>query len=139
MVIFKDKQAIRHFVRSTLGCNCPDSVFDHIELTRPSFSASVIFPITKLVVGRRLLIYILYEPPWDSLKSTLPRLVMAGKAEKEACQLNRLRIVIVTEPATGPAEETKALFANSRGRDANVHLHLIAKRDMVELDLSDQS
>jgi hypothetical protein len=138
MLMSKDNQAIRHFVRGTLGCNCPDSVFDHIELTRPNSNESAAFPITKLVVGGRLLIYVLHEPPWEFLKFLLPRLVAAGKAEREACQLNRLRIVIVTEQPTGPAEQANALFANSQGEDANVHLHLIAKKDMVDLGVSGQ-
>ena len=43
--------ALEHFVRGTLGCKCPDVVFQSITIDRADSH-------TRLVVGNRLLIYV---------------------------------------------------------------------------------
>jgi hypothetical protein len=47
---------LKKFIRSTLGCNCPDEVFDRIDISSDE-------SLTEIVVGGRLLIHLVRPNP----------------------------------------------------------------------------
>lgn len=52
-------RAVRDLVRTTLGCTCPESMFEHIERNRQQ-QPTLEYPYTlRFVIGKRLLIYVL--------------------------------------------------------------------------------
>jgi hypothetical protein len=60
---------IKHFVRDTLGCTCPDDVFDKIELQEANNNQ-----VKKINIGDKLLIYILQNCLKDGKLSSLSTL-----------------------------------------------------------------
>lgn len=125
--------SLQHFVRGTLGCKCPDEVFESIAVDRVDESTGV-REHTRLVVGNRLLIYVLAAEPGRRTHSFVSRLTSAGVAERDARGLNRFRIVVASSQPTQLLEDAKAAFDDAAGRDDHAHLHVIAV-DQVPAEL----
>jgi hypothetical protein len=120
-----DKPVIEHFVRGTLGCKCPDEVFQSIVIERIPACGST-EPITRLVIGDRLLIYVLDAGRGDLGGGALETLSAQGRADRDLHGLNRFRLVIAS---SRPRELVPALpdrFASSVGHDDRAHLHVLA-------------
>ncbi len=133
MTMIRDAAGIKPFVTGTLGCRCPDHVFEQIEYdegtTLPGFDAS----LRRLLVGKRLLIYILDTDDRAALRNILPRLVGQGKAERDRNGYNRLRIVVAScQPAT-TAPEAERLFCALPDLDDRIHLHVLCSTSVPAL------
>lgn len=121
------------FVRDVLGCGCPDEVFEQIEQGSLELLPEPAGPTRRIVVGRRLLIYLhelgeTADPA--TLAAVLPALVKAGRAERDRAGLNRVRIVLATgagDAVAGPAER---LFAALAEVDEKVHLHVVQPAEL---------
>jgi hypothetical protein len=111
--------ALEHFVRGTLGCKCPDEVFQAIAIDRTESH-------TRLVVGNRLLIYVLETSPGKAPGKALARLAEQGLTDRNAQRLNRFRLVIASTQPTLALADAKANFAEAVGDDDRAHLHVIA-------------
>lgn len=120
-----DISALEHFVRGTLGCKCPDEVFESIAVDHVPASAGALAH-TRLVVGNRLLIYVLTVEPGRRTNSVVSNLTGAGVVERNTRGLNRLRIVVASSQPTQLLEDAKAGFDDAAGRDDHTHLHVIA-------------
>lgn len=110
---------LQRFVRGTLGCKCPDDVFQSVVVDRREDR-------TRLMIGNRLLIYVMQvatEPPAGSAVS---RLVKQGLADRNSQGLNRFRLVVASAQPTPDLEDTRAAFAAIAGKDDRAHLHFIA-------------
>lgn len=79
--------SIERFVRGTLGCRCPDRVFETIAIQR-DFAAGGDSHCTRLVVGDRLLIYIVQDAGAPAVR----RLARTGLSERNDCGYNRFRL-----------------------------------------------
>lgn len=111
--------ALRAFVRDTLGCSCPEAVFDSVAVGDLVVDGQVAG--ARLVIGGRLLIY-LVEKPVPS--AAIDALAAAGLADRDRCGLNRLRLVVGgADRATTNALE--AAFASAILGDAKAHLHCV--------------
>lgn len=118
-----DRASLERFVRGTLGCKCPDEVFDSIVIEHAD--APVRVQYTRLVVGDRLLIYVLQGPGKGVAPSGVAGLAGRGLAEREERGFNRFRLVVEWDgPARAPGELV-ASFASVAGRDDRAHLHVI--------------
>lgn len=120
-----DIPALEHFVRGTLGCKCPDEVFESIAVDRLPASTGALAH-TRLVVGNRLLIYLLAAEPGRRTNSAVSSLTAAGISERNARGLNRFRIVVASSQPTQLLEDARAGFDAAAGRDDHTHLHVIA-------------
>jgi len=58
---------LRAFVRETLGCTCPDAVFEAVERTAGIAPMSRV-PFARWVIGGRLLVYLLRAPAVSGLR-----------------------------------------------------------------------
>jgi len=125
----RDKQ-IRRFVQESLGCTCPEKVFDEIEY-QSNRAPSADSPFTRRIcVGGRLLIYILETDDSSCVRSRLEEMVSVGKAERDTRQLNRFRAVVATDdPSVGAAAEQA--FQDVPIKDEKVHLHVVSRDDVA--------
>lgn len=117
-------EKVKDFVRNTLGCDCAEDVFRHIENER-SVKAAGFTLKNKINVGDRLLVYVV-EPGTDDLKKEMTALIKAGKEERDARGFNRFRLVLVSDDASLRETAFKA-FKGLPGIDEKVHLHVIGK------------
>jgi hypothetical protein len=107
---------LKKFIRSTLGCNCPDEVFDRIDISSDE-------SLTEIVVGGRLLIHLVRPNPNTPEDLFITDHVMRGKTERDAKTYNRFRLVL----AASVSDEAKQdLFEQARDGDDKLHLHIIA-------------
>ena len=79
------------FVRETLGCGCPDEVFDRIVIDTSKHGEA------GLDVGGRLLVRVLAEKNVDRLVETFPDTVERLRNERDRRGFHRVRLV-VTRP-----------------------------------------
>jgi len=120
---------VKDFVRNTLGCDCAEEVFSHIE-NEAGAEAGGIRLKNKINVGDRLLVYIV-DAEGDTV-GKMPALVAAGKAERDARGFNRFRLVLVSDDR----EIMKRGFEAYRAMgisDERIHLHVIEKRGAKSL------
>ena len=95
-----DPSGARRFVKETLGCRCPDDVFNRIEQEEVHSSGPGMPGRTRLLIGRRLLIYIWKVDETQILERYLPGIVHSGMRERDMQGYNRFRLVLSTsDPA----------------------------------------
>jgi hypothetical protein len=116
---------LEHFIRTTLGCGCPAEVFQAVDQahTNASLAAGV---TQRLAVGNRLLIYLVRVVDAEGAPAQIPGWIAAGRQERDALGLNRLRLVLVAD-ASAPQWITRIeqSFAAAACGDDRLHLHVI--------------
>ncbi len=122
-------ESVKDFVRKTLGCDCSEDVFSHIENERDAESGGATLK-NKINVGNRLLVYIV-EADDDSLKE-IPALIMAGRKERDARGFNRFRLVLVSDDKKLRKQSFEA-FKAMGVLDERIHLHIIGKKEAMGL------
>jgi len=124
------RSEIEQFVRGTLGCRCPEGVFDSIELRQlPGTTAAQ--PVVQLLVGERLLIHCV-RPPQDAATRWIEQLAAAGQAIRDRGGYNRFRLVVVGGHGTALPPELHARFAAAVAGDDHAHLHLVAEDQLPD-------
>ena len=123
-----DNKVIKEFVRKTLGCNCPEEVFEYIDCQKALSIDENICQACEINIGNRLLIFAAAIDEVDSLSSVLSKLVQAGINKRDEKKFNRFRLVLVTAKEKDVAEQALGIF-NSFVTDEKVHLHVINKND----------
>jgi hypothetical protein len=117
---------IEHFVRGTLGCQCPDEVFQSVSIGQLRAAGGAI-GYTRLLVGNRLLIYVVDAASVSVADGELADLVGRGCRERNERGYNRFRLVIAgDEPASEHAAVRRAFDAAS-GNDERAHLHCLPR------------
>jgi hypothetical protein len=123
-----DREAVKTFVQKTLGCGCPEEVFEYINC-QFNIKLNGIVLSSKINIGNRLLIYITEVNNQSSVKNILPSLVSNGKNERDTLKFNRFRLVLVTD--TDKLNEIKGnaeMIFDSITKDEKVHLHVVDKK-----------
>lgn len=121
-----DKESIKTFVQKTLGCDCPEEVFEYIDC-QFNIKLNDIVLSCKINIGNRLLVYVVEVNDQNSVKNILPFLVSTGKDEKDNLKFNRFRLVLVTDKLNELKETAETLF-NTIPKDEKVHLHVVDKK-----------
>lgn len=126
------QHTIKDFVQQTLGCTCPDKVFEQIEDREV---AAVSSPHTRsITIGGRLLIYIWVVPAADNFKDNLLAMLAAGRKERDAQGLNRFRAVLaVAGPLQHVASEVESICAWNGDVDDRVHVHVIHAAALADI------
>ena len=126
-----DMARMQHFIRSTLGCGCPDDVLQWIECSRSEPVPEHDLMLTRIDVGGRLLVYVVEgdEAP-EMTAGALPALMAAGLAERERAGFNRLRLVLASREPEAIRALAENVFAESAPRDNKLHLHVVAADDL---------
>ncbi|MFO7966915.1 MAG: hypothetical protein R6U44_04885 [Archaeoglobaceae archaeon] len=114
---------VKKFVRETLGCQCPEEVFEKIEVDSEVRVADYTVD-RRINVGDRLLIYLV---DGDKLQNKdLEVLVRTGKEERDSAGFNRFRLVVMSDGEI----ELERLEELVRDYE-KVHLHAVG-RSMVD-------
>jgi len=87
---------IKSFAKQTLGCQCPEEVFDFIDCQRDIELSNQILLTNKINIGNRLLIYIVETDDINFIKINLLAILQFGVKERDSKTFNRIRFVIAT-------------------------------------------
>jgi hypothetical protein len=117
---------IEHFVRATLGCQCPDEVFRSIAIDQLRTADGAI-GYTRLLVGDRLLIYILDAPAVRVADGALAELVARGCRERNERGYNRFRLVIACDEPASESTSVQHAFDHAAANDERTHLHCLPR------------
>lgn len=118
-----NRESIRRFVREDLGCGCPEEVFDHVALA--TCDAGPGGPrYTRLLIGNRLLVYVMTATHGDDLARDTGVLAARGVAERDEAGYNRFRLVAVPEPGCA-GDSAAAAFQQAVAGDDRAHLHCL--------------
>jgi len=125
-----DLRRIKTFVRETLGCNCPEEVFQSIDCRTGVWLDRRVKLDASITVGNRLLIYVVGASIQGEVRQHLPFLVSAGKKERDTRGLNRFRLVVVCDDAV-ERKELRDSFEKMTAGDEKIHLHVISEQDSL--------
>ena len=107
-----------YLVRGVLGCGCPEEIFEHYQVRQQTVGP---FPVVELIMGDRLLVWIVDGTRIVDPEQTLGQLLKSGLEERERRGLNRFRLVTVGD---FPSWERK--WTHLAGDlDPKVHLHIL--------------
>jgi hypothetical protein len=118
-------ESVKDFVRNTLGCDCSEEVFGHIENEMNAEAGGVALK-NKINVGNRLLVYVV-EADADIL-TKMQALISAGKKERDSRGFNRFRLALVSDDEKLRKRAFEAFKAMSVP-DERIHLHVIGKKE----------
>lgn len=117
------QSAIKRFVQQTLGCTCPDEVFKKIDADTSSSDSRW----NRLLIGDRLLIYVLTLADITKFETGLQQALKQGVEERNSLGLNRFRLVLVTPHPETPRAEAERIFTASIYHDDKTHLHFVGE------------
>ena len=122
---------LRTFIRSTLGCGCPDDVLEWIQCTHTELTQEEDTRITRIDVGGRLLVYVLeIEGPDRRAEEALPAVIAAATVDRATSCFNRLRIVVAIDNPEEMRLRLEHTFSGSAPADDKVHLHVVSPTDL---------
>ena len=125
-----EKKEIRRFIRHTLGCTCPDEVFEHIDIESMSQIDHISGDFTRLVMGNRLLVYIWKLEEIDLLLKQFSSIFQTGKNERDQKNLNRFRLVIGTPWLEEAKQILEQAVASHDYTDDKSHLHILEPSEL---------
>ncbi|HSW33953.1 MAG TPA: hypothetical protein VLH36_10105 [Steroidobacteraceae bacterium] len=113
-------------MRATLGCQCPDEVFRSVSIDKLRTADGAI-GYTRLLVGNRLLIYILDAASVSVADGELADLVARGCRERNERGYNRFRLVIACDEPASESTAVQHAFDDASGSDERAHLHCLPR------------
>ncbi|WP_373509499.1 hypothetical protein [Thiocapsa sp.] len=130
---------LERFVRETLGCTCPDEVFERVEIRegQPLPNGG---RVRRIAIGGRLLIYLVDSVPVDAVDRDTRRWTLSGRIDRDGAGMNRFRLVIGLDGLSGShADRMKGAFAAACDEgDDRMHLHLVAPDSIRTLHIRRQ-
>ncbi len=127
-----DAKSIELFVRGTLGCQCPEEIFSAITIKQGRNPDSDL-TYTRLVIGNRLLIYVLEARHSSALPLEVATLAARGRADRDTDRLNRFRLVLTSDRPDEAQAEVDAAFSSAAGDDDHAHLHVVGADQLPRL------
>lgn len=125
----KNQLAIKRFVQQTLGCTCPDEVFEKIDVDASGSEAEW----NRLLIGDRLLIYVLKLADNTNLEARLQQAIKQGVEDRNSLGLNRFRLVLVTHQPESLRAQGERIFTASVYHDDKTHLHLVGESEVAPI------
>jgi hypothetical protein len=120
---FINPDAIKTFVRESLGCKCEDSVFNQIVIGVPSiFSGENPGWDMQIMIGFRLLISFVPVQTVKPINEDINKMLKAGKELRDRYGLNRFRLVLLGKVKK---ELYEAFQKKTQGLDDRIHLHVV--------------
>jgi len=111
-------QKLIDFVKEKLGCQCPDEVFNLIELVKiPDTPEN-----NTIILGNKLMVVFWYPEMASAQLSTFSDLLEKSITYKQYRQLNRLRCVMISHHQTIP-QPFLSWFEQRIINETNIHLH----------------
>ncbi len=132
-MLMRADQAIRDLVRTTLGCTCPETVFDHVERSCRQQPTSEQPYTLRLVIGERLLIYVLEHAQFKAANLQLSDLLTAGRRDRDMQGYNRFRAVLSDSVDATTEALLQAEWQRLAAGDERVHLHLVQPASLARI------
>ena len=122
---------LQTFIRSTLGCGCPDEVLRSIDCSHTKVDCDQDTRLSRIDVGGQLLVYVLHSSgnP-NQVAATLPAIVASGLVERDGAGFNRLRVVVSADDPAAFRPIVEQAFAQSAPADDRLHLHVVKVGDL---------
>ena len=117
---------IKRFVQETLGCSCPEEVFNKIDYQKESDGKSV----RKVTVGDRLLIYIITMDGKSNTQGVINSALERGVVERNKKGFNRFRLVLVDARPDELRSIAEHAFHSSVCTDEKTHIHILSESDV---------
>jgi len=117
---------IKRFVQETLGCSCPEEVFNQIDYQK---ECDDIYE-RKINVGERLLIYIITMGGKSNIQGVISSALEQGVEERDEKGLNRFRLVLVASCPDELRSSAEHAFDSSGYADEKTHLHIVNESDV---------
>ena len=131
LVINQQTARLRSFIRSTLGCGCPDDVLEWIQCTHTELTPNEDSRITRLDVGGQLLVYVLeIDGPDRRAEEALPAVVATATVDRATGCFNRLRVVVAIDDPEEMKPGIERCFEGCAPADDKVHLHVVRTTDL---------
>lgn len=120
---------IKRFVQQTLGCSCPEEVFNNIDYRKEDAGIAG----KKVIVGDRLLIYIITVDESSGIQGVIHSALQQGVGEREQKGLNRFRLVLVASRPDEVRSLAEQAFDSSEYADEKTHLHIVNEGEVKSL------
>jgi hypothetical protein len=117
---------IKRFVQETLGCSCPEEVFNKIKYQKESNGISQ----RTINVGDRLLIYIINMDGKSNIQGVIDSALERGIEERNKNGINRFRLVFVVSCPDKLRSTAERAFDSSGYKDNKTHLHIVNESDV---------
>ena len=117
---------IKRFIQETLGCSCPEEVFNQIDYQKECDDISE----RKINVGERLLIYIITMGGKSNVQGVISSALEQGVEERDEKGLNRFRLVLVASCPDELRSSAEHAFDSSGYADEKTHLHVVNETDV---------
>ncbi len=124
-----DHESIKSFIQNTLGCRCPEDVLRTIDCRMGVQLRTGVVVDCALVVGRRLLVYVISASGGGPDEKTIAFYVSEGEKERDETGLNRFRLVIAAD--AGSEQRFQNAFAALDIADEKIHLHVISREENI--------
>jgi hypothetical protein len=118
---------IKRFIQETLGCSCPEEVFNKIDYQKECDGISG----RKINVGDRLLIYIISIDRKSNIQGVITSALEQGVEERDKKGLNRFRLVLVSSRPDELRSSAEHAFDSSGHTDEKTHLHIVSESDVM--------
>jgi len=125
MTTMWNNNKIIEFIKGTLGCACPDEVFEKIETGKAAI-AQFAEGTTRIVVGERLLIYVVFPQSLSELCANIGEAAVMGKIDRDTNKYNRFRLVVMSGRDSDCPADAITRFDEAAGSDEKMHLHFIS-------------
>jgi hypothetical protein len=123
-----NKEKIKTLAQETLGCGCPEEVFQHIDC-RTKISLNDILLHSRINIGNRLLVYVVEMSDAERIHHDLPILIETGRKDRDDSGFNRFRLVLASERPEELRTSAENLFRRIN-HDEKVHLHIINRNSL---------
>jgi hypothetical protein len=126
MTAIRNNENLKGFVRNTLGCGCPEEVFEKIDLSM-HLAVGHEKEVTRIVVGDTLLIYIIGPEPYGDFIDRVESIGLAAKNDRDTNNYNRFRLVISGFEDDVRQREASERFSELFKMDAKMHIHFVSQ------------
>jgi len=118
---------IKRFVQKTLGCSCPEEVFNRIDYRKDCDGIAG----SKINVGDRLLIYIITMDDESGIQQVINPAMERGVEERDKKGFNRFRLVLVASSPDELRSQAEQAFIDSGYKNEKTHLHVVNESDVA--------
>jgi hypothetical protein len=131
VVTVNQTSRLRTFIRSTLGCGCPDEVLRSIDCSHTTVDCDQDTRVSRIDVGGQLLVYVLHASGNPhQVAAALPAIVASGLVERDGGGFNRLRVVVAADDPNAIRPTSERAFSESAPADNHLHLHVVHVGDL---------
>ena len=120
-----NNEKIKVFVKNTLGCGCPEKVFEKIDVSKLQTVENE-KKIIRIVVGNTLLIYVIRPRLPGGFVDSVEAIGLAGKNDRDTNNYNRFRLVVSGFVNEGQQEKVSGRFSALFNTDEKMHIHFVA-------------